>query len=227
MPKLSTLTLALICLAMFAYPELTAAYQKAFYLITPQAFKTHKTVVPIPAISPKPAIQLSPLPKIQRSIPPKTVPVPAPAKSPAPTPTPKPPLPPTPAPAPTHKSTSAAPPTTNQITFMISAINNYRATQGLPAVQTDPLTCSFAKVRAEEIAKSFSHDGFSNRLNSKSLPYPSYSLISENIAQTSNYQEVVNLWINSAGHAANMRLATPYVCVANSGDYYAYEGWKP
>lgn len=109
----------------------------------------------------------------------------------------------------------------------MNAVNNYRAAQGLSSVQTDSYTCSFAKTRAKEISVAFNHDGFNNRVASKTLPYPSYQSVTENIAMTSNYKDVVNMWINSPGHAANMRADTPYVCVEQYGSYFAYEGWKP
>ena len=106
-------------------------------------------------------------------------------------------------------------------------INEYRASVGLPSVKTDKYTCEFAVTRAAEIVNNFNHDGFQNRVNSKTLPYPSFSSVTENIAMTSNYKDVVNMWINSSGHAANMRKDTPYVCVEKIGNYYAYEGWRP
>jgi uncharacterized protein YkwD len=109
----------------------------------------------------------------------------------------------------------------------MNAINVYRSSQGLSSVQADKNTCDFAATRAQEIVGNFNHDGFQNRINTHTLPYPSYHMVTENIAMTSNYQDVVNMWINSPGHAANMRADTPYVCVAKSGNYYAYEGWKP
>lgn len=111
--------------------------------------------------------------------------------------------------------------------FIMNAINDYRKSQGLTPVSTDPYTCGFAATRAHEIVSNFDHSGFTTRINSKTLPYPSYAEITENLAMTSNYREVVTLWINSAGHAENMRKNTPYVCVAYDGNYYAYEGWRP
>ena len=113
------------------------------------------------------------------------------------------------------------------ISFIMQAINDYRHSNGLGSVVTNNYTCSFAATRAQEIASNFSHDGFSSRLSSHTFPYPNYSLVTENIAQTSNYKDVVNLWANSPGHAANMKADTPYICVAQHNDYYAMEGWKP
>lgn len=123
---------------------------------------------------------------------------------------------------------SITPTPANEIqSFIMNEINNYRKSLGLSEVQTDPYTCDFAKVRAKEISTSFNHNGFSQRVNSKTMPYPSYSSLTENIAMNSNYKDVVKRWIASPGHAENMRADTPFVCVEKYLNYYAYEGWKP
>jgi uncharacterized protein YkwD len=109
----------------------------------------------------------------------------------------------------------------------MNGINDYRKSQGLGSVQTDSNTCNFADTRAKEITSGFNHNGFDQRAASKTLPYPSYHYVTENIAMTSNYKDVVNMWVNSPPHAANMRADTPYVCVSQSGNYFAYEGWRP
>jgi len=106
-------------------------------------------------------------------------------------------------------------------------INEYRNSLGLSTVQTSTETCNFAKIRAQEISTSFTHDGFTNRKNAGTLPYASWTSITENIAMTSDYKQVETMWQNSAGHAANMRANTPYVCVMQYGNYFAYEGMKP
>ena len=111
--------------------------------------------------------------------------------------------------------------------YIMSGINSYRKSLGLSEVKTDSYSCSFARTRAQEISTAFNHDGFTNRVNSRTLPYPSYSLITENIAMNPDYKNVVGAWINSAPHAENMRRDTPYVCVEKYGNYYAYEGWRP
>lgn len=111
--------------------------------------------------------------------------------------------------------------------FIMSEINKYRSEHGLGAVQTSAETCTFAAMRASEIVSNFSHDGFQSRIDSKTLPYTSWSSVTENIAMTTNYTEVVTMWANSPGHAENMRADTPFVCVRQSGNYYAYVGMKP
>lgn len=138
---------------------------------------------------------------------------------------------PTPSPTISVKLTVTSTPTSVQTTdaqfYIMSEINKYRLAKGLHTVKTDSYTCSFAKVRAKEISSGFNHDGFRDRINNKALPYPSYSMVTENLAMTSNYKNVVNMWINSSGHAANMQKDTPLVCVEQYGNYFAYEGWKP
>ncbi len=123
-------------------------------------------------------------------------------------------------------SSTSSPQADDKKTFIMNAINDYRASQGLSAVQINDTTCSFAKIRAQEITTNFNHDGFNQRIQNHILPYPNYSLVTENIAETSNYQDVVNMWRNSPGHAANMRADTPYVCIESYGNYFAYEGWR-
>ena len=140
-------------------------------------------------------------------------------------------LTPTPTTSPTQKPTPKISPTPTQNdpvkTFIMNAVNQYRKSQNLYAIQTNDLTCNFAKVRAKEITTNFSHDGFNERIISHTLPYPTYHLIAENIAENSDYKDVVNEWIKSPGHAENMRANTPYVCVEQDGNFYAYEGWNP
>lgn len=129
------------------------------------------------------------------------------------------------APTPTNNPVSVTSATTGGL-FM-EAINNYRRSQGLSDIRNDSYTCRFASTRASEITSSFSHDGFNNRVGGRTLPYPTYRAVVENLAQTSDAGSAVNLWINSPGHAANLRADISYGCVGNSGQYYAFEGWKP
>lgn len=160
----------------------------------------------------------------------------------APTSLPKPTLKLTQIPTPTTKpllvATSIPTPTVSVVSAMVvetpaapnsfmKQINDYRASNGLSAVSTNSETCSFASIRAGEIASDFSHSGFTSRINNKSLPYPFYHEVAENIAMNSDPSQIVAMWINSPGHAENMRKDTPFVCVAQSGNYFAYEGWHP
>ncbi len=142
-----------------------------------------------------------------------------------PSPTPK----PEPTKAPSENSTNNNPPSSYSggESELLNEINNFRASNGLSSVSSDPYTCGFAITRAGEIVNGFNHDGFSNRVNSKSLPYPSYREVVENIAMGGDITKIVQGWIDSPGHHANMLKDTPYACVGKSGDYYAYEAWRP
>lgn len=162
-------------------------------------------------------------PKASPTPPPVLSPTPSPSSSPSPVPTPEVPK----ALPVVQVLASQTTPASDAISQIISAINAFRNSNGLSNVSTNNETCAFAKTRASEISSSFNHDGFRNRLDGKSLPYPSFSQVTENIAMTSNPSNVVTMWINSSGHAENMKKDTPFVCVASSGNYYAYEGWKP
>ncbi len=107
---------------------------------------------------------------------------------------------------------------------LVAEINQFRASRGLPPVQTDPQSCSFANLRASEISTDFSHNGFYNRANNRTLPYSRYRLVTENLAWAPGGLNPVQMWINSPSHAGNMLKNTPFVCVSQHGDHYAYEG---
>ena len=129
-------------------------------------------------------------------------------------------------PVPTAVPTTT-PTSSDHMTYIMNGINTYRESLGLSDVKTSTQTCNFAATRAHEITTNFSHDGFNQRIANKTIPYTSWTKITENLAMTSDYTQVVTLWKNSAGHAANMREDTPYVCVRGEGNYFAYEGMKP
>ena len=110
--------------------------------------------------------------------------------------------------------------------YILQGVNDYRASVGLSPVQSNAQTCAFAQTRAQEISKSFTHDGFYSRVDSHTIPYTQWAHATENIAEAPDYKEVVTLWKNSPEHAANMRDNTPYVCIMQYGAYYAYEGMR-
>ena len=177
-------------------------------------------------LTPTPTITIKSLITPTPTLKPSATPTPILKPTATPTPTAKPT--PTPTIGTTPTPTTTSPTSSDPIKdYIMQKINEFRASQGKGSVTTDKYTCDFAKVRAQEISNSFNHDGFSNRINNHTLPYPSYHEVTENIAMTSDYKEVVTMWANSPGHAENMRADTPYVCVEKFGDYYSYEGWRP
>jgi len=116
----------------------------------------------------------------------------------------------------------------NKVTaYILEQINDYRSSLGLGMVYPSQETCAFAATRAKEIAVNFSHQGFEERKRMQTLPYTRWHVITENIAMTSDYTQVEKMWEHSSGHARNMRADTPYVCVMQYKDYFAYVGLKP
>lgn len=235
MPVLPTIlasAFASLTLLMGVFPKLNLVdgYHQGFLIPT---IPTAPTVPPkptynLPYSTPTPTTKPTATPTPTTFIKPTSTPTPTRALQPTFTPTPTIYRLPTTTPTlrpPTPTPTSTA--NLSQRDIMMRQINDYRRSQGLSEIRTDSYTCSFAATRAREISTSFNHDGFSNRINSKTLPYPSYSYIVENIALNSSYQNVVPAWINSSGHAANLRTNTSYGCVESYGNYYAFEGWKP
>lgn len=131
---------------------------------------------------------------------------------------------------PAPKIPTSTPPTTTNLSVkddLINQINGYRQSQGLPEVRTDSYTCGFAATRAQEVATNFSHDGFNQRVNSQTLPYPSFSNVTENLAQAESEDTVIQMWINSPSHATNLKANVTFACVRKIGKFYAFEGWKP
>lgn len=187
--------------------------------VTPTPIKViWATPTKSPQVTPTITPTKTPTPAVNKSVTPTKV-------IPSATPTSKPSITPTKTAIPTPTITNTVSLTKQQ--YIMQAINNYRKSIGLSTVQTSLETCSFAKVRAKEISVNFNHDGFRNRINNKQLPYITWSQVTENLAMTSNFKNVVNMWITSPGHAENMRKNTPFVCVENYGNYYAYEGMRP
>ncbi|MGC4020165.1 MAG: CAP domain-containing protein [Muricomes sp.] len=90
---------------------------------------------------------------------------------------------------------------------VVDLVNKERAKAGLSPVKADATIQSAAQVRAKEIEKSFAHtrpDGssFSTALTQKGVKYQGAG---ENIAWgQKSPEQVMNGWMNSAGHRANI-----------------------
>lgn len=197
--------------------------------ITPLVTPTISYTSPISSSTPSPIPTLTPtpLPTLEQATPsgPKALsgrrPTPSAKQNSIIQITPQPTSQPTPTPTPTQGSTG------NGNSSILDGINNFRVSKGLSRATSNPETCEFAKTRAGEISSAFNHDGFNQRISGKTLPYSSYSIVTENIAENSDPTQVINMWINSAPHAENMQKDTPFICVVQNGNYFAYEGWKP
>ena len=136
---------------------------------------------------------------------PTTAPKPNPTTSPAPTTAPKPTA--TPKPAPT--STPSDPSGSNQgyADEVLRLVNIERSKAGLSSLSTNATLKAAADKRAQETVTSFSHtrpngSKFSTVLQEYGI---SYRTAGENIAYGQRSpQEVVNGWMNSPGHRANI-----------------------
>ena len=90
---------------------------------------------------------------------------------------------------------------------VVNLVNMERAKEGLAPLTIDKNVQKAAQVRAEEIVTSFSHtrpngSSFSTALAEQKV---SYRRAGENIAWGQRSpEEVVNAWMNSAGHRANI-----------------------
>ncbi|MBS6396366.1 MAG: CAP domain-containing protein [Clostridiales bacterium] len=90
---------------------------------------------------------------------------------------------------------------------VVRLVNEERAKAGLSALTMDTKVTAAANVRAKEIKQSFSHTrpdgtGFSTALKEQGV---SYRGSGENIAWGQRSpEEVMNGWMNSAGHRANI-----------------------
>lgn len=114
---------------------------------------------------------------------------------------------PTTAPKSTVNNTTNSSTTKNYANEVMRLVNQQRAKAGLSAFTTNNSLTAAANKRAQEIAISFSHtrpngSGFSTVLKEYSV---SYNAAGENIAYGQRSpKEVVNAWMNSPGHRANI-----------------------
>ena len=90
---------------------------------------------------------------------------------------------------------------------VLELVNHERAQAGLQPLSLSQGAASAADVRARELTRSFSHTrpdgrGFQTALTEAGVSYTAYG---ENIAYGQNSpQQVMNQWMNSAGHRANI-----------------------
>ena len=163
-------------------------------LKTPEGCVTSSVRGPEPTAAPTP----EPTPK------PTAVPAPEPTPKPTPEPTPEPTPKPTAAPTATPKP--AAAPASGESREDLAAqvvrlVNEERAKQGLGSLRVDGELTRAARVRAGEIARTFSH----TRPDGTSWSTVSAAALAENIARGQRTAEkVVAAWMTSDGHRANI-----------------------
>ncbi|MBW4424274.1 MAG: CAP domain-containing protein [Nostoc desertorum CM1-VF14] len=92
---------------------------------------------------------------------------------------------------------------------VFSQINNYRVSQGLPALTRNSAIDNQARIHSQNMANgkvSFGHTGFSQRVQAIGI---SYSSAAENVAYNQGYSDpatqAVQGWLKSPGHLANIK----------------------
>ena len=92
---------------------------------------------------------------------------------------------------------------------IFNQINNYRVSQGLPALTRNSAIDNQARIHSQNMANGtvpFGHNGFSQRLNATGVSYRGGA---ENVAYNQGYNDpatkAVQGWLKSPGHLANIR----------------------
>ncbi|MEH2191258.1 MAG: CAP domain-containing protein [Nostoc sp.] len=88
-------------------------------------------------------------------------------------------------------------------------INNYRTSQGLPALARNSAIDNQARIHSQQMANGevpFGHTGFSERIQAIGI---SYRAAGENVAYNQGYSDpattAVQGWLKSPGHLANIK----------------------
>ena len=138
-----------------------------------------------------------------------TPPPPAPPTPAPPTPTPPPPAPPPPAPPPPAPPPPAPPSSaTAYDDEILTLINDHRRSIGKPALAKNQVIWEQANGHSRNMASGkvpFSHDGFDARIAAIRAALGPGGSGAENVAMGySSAAAVVNAWLGSAGHRANI-----------------------
>ena len=139
------------------------------------------------------------VPKVATPAPPPPAPPPPP-----PPPAPPPPTPPTPTPPPPAPTTSP----TAYDDEILTLVNNHRRSIGKPALAKNQVIWEQANGHSRNMASGkvlFGHDGFDARISAIRAALGSGGSAGENVAMGYNSAAaVVNAWLGSAGHRANI-----------------------
>ncbi len=101
-------------------------------------------------------------------------------------------------------------------------INQHRRDEGLDAMKWNAKVAKIARIHSKNMAQGrieFGHGGFNKRYQKILNKIPNVKSVGENVAYTTvtpgTAKHVVNLWLNSAGHLANIE--TPEFNVSGMG----------
>ena len=109
---------------------------------------------------------------------------------------------------------------------ILADMNAYRTKYNLQPLEEDTRLCELAKLRTEEIKNDWSHKQFQPEIDKMA---DMDGVFYENLARTFEPKDVVWAWsMSKAGHKEAMLIPEmKYGCVAQSGDYYSFEGYIP
>ncbi|MEH2178777.1 CAP domain-containing protein [Nostoc sp.] len=92
---------------------------------------------------------------------------------------------------------------------IFNQINNYRISQGLPALTRNAAIDNQVRIHSQNMANGtvpFGHTGFSERVKATRI---SYRAAGENVAYNQGYSDPATIavqgWLKSSGHLANIR----------------------
>ncbi|MFN6460677.1 MAG: CAP domain-containing protein [Nostoc sp. DedVER02] len=109
----------------------------------------------------------------------------------------------------TFKIAAASINTTALEESVLTQINNYRISQGLPALTRNSAIDNQARIHSQNMATGkvpFGHTGFSERIQAIGI---SYRAAAENVAYNQGYSDpaktAVQGWLKSPGHLANIK----------------------
>ncbi|MEH2238639.1 CAP domain-containing protein [Nostoc sp.] len=92
---------------------------------------------------------------------------------------------------------------------VFNQINNYRVSQGLPALTRNSAIDNQARIHSQNMANgtvTFGHTGFSERIRAIGI---SYRAAGENVAYNQGYSDPATIavqgWLKSPGHLANIK----------------------
>ena len=100
---------------------------------------------------------------------------------------------------------------------LFELVQQYRVDNHLSKFKTSSFLCDIARIRLEEVKKSFSHEGFST----ERFCYSQCSL-GENLAQKyqiNQERKLLNDWLNSPNHATEIKGNYTYSCLKTDGQY--------
>lgn len=97
-------------------------------------------------------------------------------------------------------------------------VQEWRTQENLATYEQSIETCRIADQRLIETKVNWSHDGFEAKRFC-----PQGCTLSENIARGfSNEQDILDSWLKSASHSANLKMNLPYSCIKSDGEYVVH-----